>query len=118
MQETNQIDQKDEFFVNFNTKHGLDGFSPFRKKWTIIVFLEFRKNEIITFQNVQQKFSMSPSVLSSTLKELTTEKLISRKAFGEIPPMRVEYKITSHGEKLISILSDLINLISQSKLQK
>ena len=106
---------KDEFSINFKSKHIIDGLSPFRKKWSIIVFMEFKDSKVVTFQNLQQKFSIAPSVLSSTLKELKTEGLISRKAFGEILPMRVEYKITPHGKKLMSVLLDFIQLISENR---
>lgn len=118
MSEISQSVTKDEFLVNFSAKHIIDGLSPFRKKWSIIVLMEFKNNKIVTFQNLQQKFSISPSVLSSTFKELTSEKLISRKAFGETLPMRVEYRLTRHGTKMMVALSGLIKLISESKTLK
>ena len=104
-----------KFLTNFNPTHIIDGLSTFRKKWAILILMEFKTNKIQTFQNLREKFSLSPSVLSSTLKELTLERLIFRKVYGQIPPLKVEYKITSHGKKMINALCDLIELIYENK---
>lgn len=115
MKEVSQTITKEAFFDNFTTKNIMDGLSPFRKKWSIIVLMEFKDDKIVTFQNLQLKFSMSPSVLSSTLRELTFEKLISRKVYGQIPPLKVEYSITPHGGKMTDALCNLIELVYENK---
>ena len=115
---TNKMVIEEPFLINFNANHIIDALSPFRKKWTIIVFMEFQKDNVVTFQYLQKKFSLSPSVLSSTLKELTSEMLISRRVYGEVPPLKVEYKITLHGKKLMKALSYLIEWIYDNKRMK
>lgn len=49
---------------------------------------------------------ISHKVLTTTLRNLEQEGLISRKVFAEIPP-RVEYQITNHGESVRPILESV-----------
>jgi DNA-binding HxlR family transcriptional regulator len=62
---------------------------------------------MVGFTPILEKFSISPSILSSTLKELNTKMLISRNVSGDITPITVEYCVTEQGYELIQILSDL-----------
>lgn len=57
--------------------------------------------------------NISKKVLTEQLKELTSDGLISRKSYAEIPP-RVEYTLTDKGEKLLPILRDLSLWAAQS----
>ena len=49
---------------------------------------------------------ISPKMLSSTLKTLETDGLITRTIYAVVPP-KVEYNITSLGSELATILRDL-----------
>lgn len=49
---------------------------------------------------------VTPAVLSSSLKELLNDGLITRIQYEEIPP-RVEYSLTPHGKELFPILHRL-----------
>ena len=52
-------------------------------------------------------------MLTSTLKTLESDGLITRKAYPEVPP-RVEYSISKRGNTLIPIIQDLIVWASQN----
>ncbi len=49
---------------------------------------------------------VSSKTLAGRLKELESEGLVGRKAFGEIPP-RVEYTLTDKGEALVEQLKGI-----------
>lgn len=49
---------------------------------------------------------ISPKVLSSTLKSLEQDKLVTRKMYATIPP-KVEYRISEDGLTLLPILQEL-----------
>lgn len=61
-----------------------------------------RYNELL--HNVH---GISNTMLSQTLKELEKDRLILRKEYLEVP-VRVEYELSAHAEKLQPILMDLI----------
>ena len=49
---------------------------------------------------------ISPKVLSSTLKSLEQDKLVTRTIYATIPP-KVEYRISEDGRTLLPILQEL-----------
>ena len=51
---------------------------------------------------------ISPKVLSDTLKNLESDRLITRRIYAEIPP-RVEYSLTPLGESLLPHIGILIS---------
>jgi len=95
----------------------IDGFAPFRKKWMLIVLMEFKDKPTLSFQYLQDKFSISPSVLSSTLKELVNHKLVSRKVFGDTLPIKVEYKVSYYGKRIIDSFHGLMEIFRESKIK-
>ena len=52
--------------------------------------------------------SITPAMLSASLKELETDELIARRQFQEMP-VRVEYSLTEHGRELWPILHRLVH---------
>lgn len=54
---------------------------------------------------------ISPTVLADRLKELEAARIISRKAFAEIPP-RVEYSLTDEGNELRELIVPLMTWAS------
>ena len=55
---------------------------------------------------VRKTTGITNAMLSSSLKELEADGIVTRKQFEEIPP-RVEYSLTEHGRELWPILHRL-----------
>lgn len=83
--------------------------SRFSGKWSILILCILSENEATRFSEISKAIpDISSKVLSDTLKNLETDRLIERKLYAEIPP-RVEYSLTPMGKDLMPILSQLIN---------
>lgn len=81
----------------------------FSGKWSILVLCVLNENEITRFNAIAKALpDISPKVLTDTLKNLESDRLIARKVYAEIPP-RVEYSLTSLGKSLIPQLMGLIS---------
>ena len=82
--------------------------SRFSGKWSILILCELSENEKTRFNEISKAIpDISSKVLTDTLKNLETDKLIVRHYYGEIPP-RVEYSLSSLGKSLIPKLEGLI----------
>ena len=81
----------------------------FASKWAILILCVLSENEATRFNAIGKAIpDISPKVLSSTLRNLEADGLISRRLHPEVPP-RVEYSLTPLGKSLIPILSSLID---------
>ena len=58
---------------------------------------------------------ISYKTLSSSLKELETDKLVYRKEYPQIPP-KVEYSLTERGKSLIPILETMCDWGEENRL--
>ena len=82
--------------------------SRFSGKWSILILCILAENESTRFNEIGRAIpDISPKVLSSNLKILEQDNLVSRHLYPEIPP-RVEYTLTAKGRSLIPILHSLI----------
>ncbi|MCT7648496.1 winged helix-turn-helix transcriptional regulator [Aliarcobacter butzleri] len=73
-------------------------------KWKMIILYLLAEYEVIRYNELQRKIgSITYKMLSSQLKELEADKLITRKEYPMIPP-KVEYSLTQRGKSLIPIL--------------
>ncbi|MDE5954572.1 MAG: helix-turn-helix transcriptional regulator [Duncaniella sp.] len=78
-------------------------------KWTLAVLMKISENEPVRFNELYRSIpSISEKVLSQTLKQLTTDGLIRRELFADVPP-RVEYTMTDFGKSLLPHVESLIN---------
>lgn len=78
-------------------------------KWAILVlhYLADAPNATLRFNQLQAKMpSITHSTLSSQLKSLERDGLVSRTVFAEVPP-RVEYSLTPIGERFRPVLDSI-----------
>ena len=81
----------------------------FSDKWSLLILTTLHEKGTLRYSEVCKSIpDISQKMLSSTLKRLEEEGLISREAFAEIPP-RVEYSLTRTGESLMPIVGELID---------
>lgn len=82
--------------------------SHFCTKWGLLLICVIAENPNIRFNEICRILpDISAKVLSSTLKTLVGDGLISRKLYAEVPP-RVEYSLTERSETLIPLITPLI----------
>ena len=80
--------------------------SRFGDKWSILVLLTIKDGETVRFNELCRRIpDVSSRVLSSTLKTLEQDGLISRKSYPVVPP-KVEYSLTPMGHTLMPIISE------------
>lgn len=76
-------------------------------KWTLVVLLRIHEVGIQRFNEIYRGIpSISEKVLSQVLKQLTTDGLLKRDVYPDVPP-RVEYSLTAFGETLIPHIKQL-----------
>lgn len=68
-------------------------------KWTVLI-IEILDDSPKRFGEIRQVIGgITPKVLTSTLRSLVADGLVTRQSFGEVPP-RVEYSLTDLGRSL------------------
>lgn len=82
-------------------------------KWSVSVLMTVREG--IHRPGALEKGipGISTKVLSERLRKLTAYGLLNKKTFAELPP-RTEYTLTSKGEKLVALISQLHDLDTQN----
>ena len=83
------------------------GLEVFGGKWKSRVICVLADKKILRYSELRAELvNITDAVLSTTLKALIADDIVSRKSYDEIPP-RVEYSLTEIGEKLVEILWQL-----------
>lgn len=88
-------------------------------KWTLMILFQIN-NKVIRYGELKRTIpSISEKMLIQELNMLVKNKLVSKKAYPEIPP-KVEYQLTPLGLKTLPIVDKLAqfgleNLISSNK---
>jgi len=79
-------------------------------KWSILVLLTLDGASVPQrFKEIQTAIpDISQKMLTSTLRNLEVDGLVSRKAYAEIPP-RVEYALTERSRTLMPLIHDLVS---------
>lgn len=71
-------------------------------KWKLRI-LHLLQNETLRYNELKDKIpGITQKVLTSQLRQLEKDGIVSRKVYAEIPP-RVEYSLTTIGKKLIYV---------------
>ena len=94
----------------------LENFCPIRNilsrfgdKWSILALLNLNENGIMRFNELHRSIpDISQKMLTTTLRTLEADNLVSRTIYPEIPP-RVEYQLTETGKSLIPHIQSLVN---------
>lgn len=69
----------------------------FGNKWALLVILILSENKVLRFSELKKMIpDVSSRMLSSTLRTLEADGLVSRKVYPEVPP-KVEYSLTETG---------------------
>lgn len=88
------------------------------KKWTISIITTIGNFKKLRFNDILNRVEgITGKTLAERLKELETLSLVKRTVYKEIPP-RVEYELTSKGEKLMKAIVPLIEWATSNNLSK
>jgi len=80
------------------------------KKWTLGILLELYKgeNKWKRYHMLKEKLPMlTPKILSTRLKEMEKEGLISKKVDSSTVPIKSEYSLTKRGDEFITIIKSI-----------
>ena len=79
----------------------------FGNKWALLVILILSENKVLRFSELKKMIpDVSSRMLSSTLRTLEADGLVSRKVYPEVPP-KVEYSLTETGLSLVLFIVQL-----------
>lgn len=83
------------------------GLSIFGGKWKSRIICVLFAQQPLRYSALRREMTdITDAVLSSTLKELIRDGIVSRRQYDEIPP-RVEYTLTEKGESVVPILQNI-----------
>jgi DNA-binding HxlR family transcriptional regulator len=78
-------------------------------KWSTLVILQLGENEVMRFNEMSQAIGdISQKMLTTTVRNLEADGLISRKMYAEIPP-KVEYRLTPLGVSLLPLIREMVS---------
>lgn len=84
-------------------------------KWSTLIICNLSENGITRFNELHRKIpDISQKMLTTTLRTLEKDGLITRTIYPEIPP-RVEYCLTETGASLIPHIRALVDWALQNK---
>lgn len=83
------------------------GLEVFGGKWKSRVICVLADKKILRYSELRAELvNITDAVLSTTLKALIADDIVSRKSYDEIPP-RVEYSLTEKGLSVMPILQSI-----------
>ena len=80
------------------------------KKWTLVILLELYKgeNKWKRYNQIKGKLpQLTPKILSTRLKELEKEGVISKRVDSSTIPIKSEYSLTKRGDDFIDIIKKI-----------
>jgi DNA-binding HxlR family transcriptional regulator len=72
-------------------------------KWKLLILWHISQGTLRFGELMKHMQGITQKMLAQQLRELESDKLISRKVYAEIPP-HVEYSLTDHGRSLQPVL--------------
>ena len=80
------------------------GLEVFGGRWTARIICILSAKENMRYNEIKKELgNITDTVLSTALKELQKEEIITRKQYNEIP-LRVEYNLSEKGKETLPIL--------------
>lgn len=77
-------------------------------KWSLLVLYTLEQKEVLRFKDLWRQIpDISQKMLTSTLRHLEDDGIVSREVFVEVPP-RVEYRLAERGKSLMPLLDSLL----------
>ncbi|MBQ6682688.1 MAG: helix-turn-helix transcriptional regulator [Bacteroidales bacterium] len=77
-------------------------------KWSLLVLYTLEQNKVLRFTDLWRQIpDISQKMITTVLKNLEGDGLVSREVFMEVPP-RVEYRLTERGNSLMPHLDALL----------
>ena len=77
-------------------------------KWSLLVLYTLEQKEVLRFKDLWRQIpDISQKMLTSTLRHLEDDGIISREVFTEVPP-RVDYRLSERGKTLMPHLDALL----------
>jgi DNA-binding HxlR family transcriptional regulator len=78
-------------------------------KWSLLVLYTLEQKEVLRFKDLWREIpDISQKMLTSTLRKLEDDGIVSREVFTEVPP-RVEYRLSERRQSLMPHLDALIS---------
>ncbi|MBQ8958544.1 MAG: helix-turn-helix transcriptional regulator [Bacteroidales bacterium] len=78
-------------------------------KWSLLVLYTLEQQDVLRFNDLWRQIpDISQKMLTSTLRHLENDGIISRETFAEVPP-KVEYRLTERGKSLMPHLDALLS---------
>lgn len=110
MANNNELEQ----YLKLIKELGSDSNCPVRSalemiggKWKLRILAQLLRKEVIRFNELKRDISgITNTMLSSSLRELENDNLITRKQYNEMP-VRVEYSLTDKGKSLLPTIYEL-----------
>ena len=83
------------------------GLEVFGGKWKSRIICVLAEKKTLRYSELRTEMvNITDAVLSTTLKALIADDIVSRKSYDEIPP-RVEYSLTEKGLSVMQILQSI-----------
>lgn len=83
------------------------GMDLFGGRWKSRIICLLARRDIMRYSELKKELvNITDTVLASTLKELSSDGMISRIQYNEIPP-RVEYSLSAKGKTIVPILKNI-----------
>ncbi|MFT6810661.1 MAG: DNA-binding HxlR family transcriptional regulator [Saprospiraceae bacterium] len=108
------LKEKIKIFFSSTRQYNSQEFCPIRDvlansldKWSLFVLYNLGYNQVMRFNELKKRIDgISSRMLSTTLKKLEANDMITRMAYAEVPP-RVEYRLTDFGKDFADRIIDL-----------
>ena len=88
------------------------------KRWTIVILIELHKGDSKwkRYHVIKSKLpQLTPKILSTRLKELEKEGLISKRVDSSTVPIKSEYSLTKKGEEFIGVIQTIKEWVLRNK---